>query len=430
MAAVIPFSNLRSRPWPLLRAGRALLLGLAVAVPWVRPGTARADALDPNNFTSLGALVLTNGNCTINTSGANPVLQDSNSNTLFIGVIYNQGGTYDSNIAVFDFSSIDIGLGVTITPSGTNPVALLSQGYIAIAGTINASGASGGNQGGGFGGGGGPGGGAGGSGSLGAGEADPGYGPGGGPGGYDGLGDGSWGDGGSFGGQGAGEATDWNPYLPAAPTYGNLTNLLQGGSGGGGTGKNLFGTGAGGGGGGGAVELGALVTMTIASTAEVLANGGEGGGGDAVNAGIGSGGGIFLHAPTITLGLSATVSAEGGGGGRIAFLTQSGTVSGFTNGVVVGGGVWDNPGVISYNGQPTLSITLNAGGQPVISFTGFPDSSYQLQSAISLLTGDWVGGETGTASTNGACQFTDTNSLVNMKFYRVVILPPSIVASE
>jgi hypothetical protein len=430
LASIIPIDQLKPRSWRLMRVGRALLLGIAAAVPWVLPETVRADALGPNNFTSLGALLLTNGSYTINTSGTSPALQDSSSNTLFIGVIYGQGGTYDSNVAVFDFSSIAIGSNVTITVAGTNPVTFLSQSSIDLAGTIYASGTNGGNQGDGFGGAGGPGGGAGGSGSLGGGQADPGLGPGGGPGGYDGLGDGSWGDGGSFGGQGAGEATGWNPYLPAAPTYGNLTNLLQGGSGGGGTGKNLFGTGAGGGGGGGAVELGALVAITLENTAQVLANGGYDGSGLAVNAGNGSGGGIFLHAPTITLGVTATVSAKGGGGGRIAFLTQSGTVSGSTNGVGVGGGVWDNPGVITYgmlpgstSGQITLSVTLNGNGQPVISFAGISGTSYQLQRSTSLLTGVWVDGQTLAAPANGAVQFTDSNPPVNLAFYRVIINP-------
>jgi hypothetical protein len=128
----------------------------------------------------LGALVLTTGNYLINTSGGNPALLDSASNVLYTGVIYNQGGTYDGNVAVFTFSSISIGAGVTITPSGDNPVALLSQGSIDLAGTIDASGTNGGNQGDGFGGASGPGGGVGGVGSGGSGQ-----GPGGGGGGFD-----------------------------------------------------------------------------------------------------------------------------------------------------------------------------------------------------------------------------------------------------
>jgi hypothetical protein len=366
--------------------------------------------------------VLTNGNYTINTSGLNPVLQDSASNTLFNGVFHHQGGAFDSEVTVFDFSSIAIGAGVTITPSGTNPVALLSLGSINLAGTIDANGMKGGDQGAGIGGAGGPGGAGGGTGSTGGGQAGSGQGPGGGAGGYDGLGNGSWGDGGSFGGHGAA----WNPYLTVAPTYGDLPSFLQGGSGGGGTGKNLFGTGAGGGGGGGGVELGAVVAITIESTGKVLAQGGLGGGGSAVNAGGGSGGGILLHALGITLTTGSQVSAAGDGGGRISFLTQSGTVSGNLSGVDVSGSVFGEPGVITYgvlSGAPTLSITINASGQPVISFTGIAGTSYGLQRSTSLLTVGWVEGESLTAPANGAVQFTDLNSPVNLAFYRVLVSP-------
>jgi hypothetical protein len=124
------------------------------------------------------------------------------------------------------------------------------------------------------------------------------------------------------------------------------------------------------------------------------------------------------------------VTAEGGGGGRIAFLTQSGTISGSANGVAVDGGVWDNPGVITYgvlpgstSGQITLGITLNGSGQPVISFTGVPGASYQLQRATSLPTGNWVDGQSLTAPANGAVQFIDTNPRVNMAFYQVINTP-------
>jgi hypothetical protein len=361
--ATVSIKKFRSTLWLQL-----LLLICAAAVLWICPGITWANPLNPTNFTSLGALVLTTGNYTINTSGGSPILLDSASNALYHGVIYNQGGTYDSNIAVFAFNSITIGAGVTVTPSGTNPVALLSRASIDIAGTINASGTNGGDQGDGFGGAGGPGGGIGGSGSAGSGQAGEGQGPGGGPGGYDGLGNGSWGDGGSFGGQGAG----WNPSLSAAPTYGDLTAFLQGGSGGGGAGHNLFGSGGGGGGGGGAVELGAVVSITLEGTARIFAEGGLGGGGTAINTGGGSGGGVFFHAPAITLNESSLVSADGDGGGRIAFLTQSGMVSGYTNGLSVGGSAFGNPGVITYGVLVSDAAQIAISGQPqsVVTYTG------------------------------------------------------------
>jgi len=344
--------------------GRAIFPPIIAALVWIPPGTAKANPLRATNFTSLGTLLLTNGYYTVYTSGSNsPDLMDSASNVLYTGVIYNQGGIFDSNIAVFAFSSISIGAAVMITASGTNPVALLSRGSIDLAGTINASGTNGGNQDDGFGGAGGPGGGSGGFGSGGSGQ-----GPGGGGGGFGGLGNGSWGDGGSFGGQGAG----WNPALTAAPTYGDLTAYLQGGSGGGASGANLFGSGAGGGGGGGAVELGSGVAITLEPTAGILVPGGVGGGGQAINTGGGSGGGALLHAPTITFNGEPVVNAAGDGGGRIAFLTQSGTVAGNLSGVEATGSAFGNPGVITFGVlvRDEAQITISVQPKSIVAYPG------------------------------------------------------------
>jgi hypothetical protein len=393
LLSLTSFNNPRSKLCPKSGGGRAILPAIALALLYALPGTARANALNPTNFTSLGALTLaTNATAstaryTINTSGEIPSLLDSASNTLYSGVIYNQGGTFDSNIAVFDFSSISIGAGVTITITGSNPVALLSLTSIDIAGTMDANGTNGGNQGDGFPGPGGPGGGAGGAGSGGSGQ-----GPGGAEGGFDGLGNGSWGDGGSFGGQGAA----WDPYLIPAPTYGDLRAFLQGGSGGGASGANLFGSGAGGGGGGGGVELGAAVSITLEDTANIMAMGGLGGGGSAINTGGGSGGGVFIHAPAVTLETNpndfdqfAQVNASGDGGGRIAFLTQSGAVTGDTNGVIVGSSTYGNPGVITYGvlfqvfiyGQPqsVATYTGNTVNLAASGINGAPPFTFQWQ---------------------------------------------------
>jgi len=158
----------------------------------------------------------------------------------------------------------------------------------------------------------------------------------------------------------------------AAPTYGDLTAYLQGGSGGGASGANLFGTGAGGGGGGGAVELGAVVAITLESTAMVLAEGGLGGGGEAINTGGGSGGGVLLHASTITFNGAPVVNASGDGGGRIAFLTQSGTVPGNLSGVVVTGSAFGNPGVLTFGVLVGDEAQITISGQPqsVVTYTG------------------------------------------------------------
>jgi hypothetical protein len=160
--------------------------------------------------------------------------------------------------------------------------------------------------------------------------------------------------------------------VPAAPTYGDLTAYLQGGSGGGASGANLFGTGAGGGGGGGGVELGASVAITLESTAQILVSGGMGGGGEAINTGGGSGGGVFLHAPTITCNGVPLVDAEGDGGGRIAFLTQSGTVPGNLQGLEVAGSTFGSPGVITFGVLVGDAAQIAISGQPqsVVTYTG------------------------------------------------------------
>src|SRR5215831_14045096 len=69
-------------------------------------------ALAPCDFTSLGNLNLLSGSYTINTSGT-PTLTGPGTN--FTGVV--SGG-----IAVFDFDSVNIGAGVTITAAGTRPL--------------------------------------------------------------------------------------------------------------------------------------------------------------------------------------------------------------------------------------------------------------------------------------------------------------------
>jgi hypothetical protein len=211
------------------------------------------------------------------------------------------GGT-----AVFTYTEVTIDSGATVQVTGSHPLALLSQGDMTIAGTIDANGSlvtAG------------PGGFAGGTGNMngegpGAGfGVDPAAGQGGGGGGGYG---GNGGDGGNNGGAGG-------------TTYGNLFAYLIGGSGGGSAG------GVGGGGGGGAIELGARGTIYITNSGQILAAGGAGisvtVSGVTRGSGAGAGGGILLHAPTITLagaadargGFPAPDSFGGrGGGGRIA----------------------------------------------------------------------------------------------------------------
>jgi hypothetical protein len=359
------------------RQNRSFLIG-TLAMLAITP-TVQGGYLDPAAFTSLGTLNLTSGNYTINTSGV-PTLLDSSNNVLFTGTTYVQGGSFDSTVSVLDFSSINIGTGVNIRITGDNPLALLSQANAQISGTLNANGFQGDNSnaaifggtGDGLGGAGGPGGGKGGDGTT---PGQTGTGPGGGPGGPGGIGA-VQAAGGSFGGMGG-----MNALGLAGPTYGNLYNLLQGGSGGGATGTSAFESiGGGGGGGGGAVELGALGSITFFGPGTLEANGGNSGSGFAANAGAGSGGGLLIHAPTIDLEYNSSILAQGGtafgGGGRILFLTDSGTVlnSGGSVSAAAGGGI-DNQqsGTVDYGfltpasvPEPASIIMVAIGGLGVV----------------------------------------------------------------
>ncbi len=318
------------------------------------PPAARAAYLDPAAFASQGTLNLSAGNYTIETNGA-PVLRDSGNNVLFTGTTFLQGGSFNDTVSVLDFDSIFIGSGVSIRITGSNPLALLSRSDAVIAGLLNANGFAGHpsnaliNPGDGQGGAGGPGGGKGGDGS-GSTSGQTGTGPGGGPGGIGGIGAVQAG-GGSFGGKGGDNAVG-----ASGATYGNLHLFLQAGSGGGATGTSAFESiGGGGGGGGGAIELGALGAITFFGPGGLQANGGNSGSGFAANAGAGSGGGLLIHAPTIDLEFNSTILAQGGaafgGGGRILFLTDTGTIrnAGGTISAGAGGGANNQQaGVVEY----------------------------------------------------------------------------------
>jgi hypothetical protein len=110
------------------------------------------------------------------------------------------------------------------------------------------------------------------------------------------------------------------------------------------------------------VEFGALTFITLAGDSKVLVTGGDFNGGLAVNSGGGSGGGVLLHAPTISLLANvrpAIVDASGFSGGRIAFFTSDGTVQGNPAGLTVGANFYGNVGVITYN---TLSPVPEPAG--------------------------------------------------------------------
>lgn len=220
------------------------------------------------------------------------------------------GGTYD-------FTTVTIPSGVTVTVTGNQPLVIRATGAVAVNGTIDASGAAGGNgvtySTFGAGGLGRAGGGNGGNGSfdvnLGplAGVIGTGTGPGaagsgwsgGGGGGHVALGGSSGGAGGSGG-----------------ISYGmlDLTTLTAGSGGGGGSGGYNCGAG-GGGGGGGAIWISAP-SITVGGSGAVRANGGPGGSDGSGSCGGGGGGsGGSIRLTTSTLSNSGTISAQGGVGG-------------------------------------------------------------------------------------------------------------------
>src|SRR6266700_3844290 len=153
-----------------------LILALLVGALFTTRGI--ADPLDPMSFTSLGTFPSATGDYSLNTSGT-PTLTDPLGNTI-TGIVYVTPGGRE--IAVFTFDSITLDA-MTIWPSGSRPVALLSQDFVIFrsASNIYANGLSNGARGG-------PGGGSGGY------PRQPGSGPGGGSGAFsDGGGGGGFG---------------------------------------------------------------------------------------------------------------------------------------------------------------------------------------------------------------------------------------------
>ncbi|MHC4372886.1 MAG: right-handed parallel beta-helix repeat-containing protein [Planctomycetota bacterium] len=226
---------------------------------------------------------------------------------------YNNGadelGTLVNNIAVFDFPSLDIQAGSTITISGSNAIRITSAGDFIVSSPLDVSAAAGtsGTAGqaalGGW---------AGGNGGATGLAGDPGQGPGGGL-----AGDDQWesGGGGGYGGPGGqgGRITQGGGLGGLA--YGDETvTTFQGGSGGGGGGGGGN-TGGGGGAGGGAIEI---LAANITVNSNIYAVGGDGHY-DATtyrSGSAGSGGAIVLDAVnSIVVDSAALVSAAGGDGG-------------------------------------------------------------------------------------------------------------------
>lgn len=128
-----------------------------------------------------------------------------------------------------------------------------------------------------------------------------------------GGGGGGFGTGGAVGGSGGGGP---GAAGSAAGCGAALDTFLVGGSGGGGADTSGSVPGPFGGGGGGALQLTAMGQLRIDGVINLGGGGGrtaEGNGRD--GAGGGSGGALFLEAPAVSVGTSAGVFANGGGGG-------------------------------------------------------------------------------------------------------------------
>ncbi|MAG57524.1 MAG: hypothetical protein CMJ83_14625 [Planctomycetes bacterium] len=241
--------------------------------------------------------------------------------------------------AVYNYTTVNIAAGVTVSVIGSNPIVIKSQGAVIIDGTIDCSGQVGGgsNNGtlGGAGGAAGPGGFAGGAGAGGIVCAGTnGQGPGGGIGGTDSMclvGGGSFTDpvgGGGGGGNGTAGSPGGAPNAGTLPNVSGAGGAAQGccpalpGSGGGGGGNDIDALtgagndgGAGGGGGGGKCTILSDGGVNISTTGVVRADGGAGGtsAGNGGGGGGGSGGSIMIAAPNILI--DGLVSALGGAAG-------------------------------------------------------------------------------------------------------------------
>lgn len=202
------------------------------------------------------------------------------------------------------------------------------------------------------------------------------------------------GAGGSFGAAGGSVGPnitcDGVPYGVTQPgaTYGASQALpLIGGSGGGSGGGGYAFAGGGGGGGGGALLLAVTQTLTITSTAQILANGGSGATVGGVGAGSagggGSGGTIRLIASTLVSDgrLNATGGPGGsqesdtgasnygaGAGGTGRIRVEADTITRLVGNISPQASQSTTPGSVFVTGLPTLRIAKVAGqsvpGQP------------------------------------------------------------------
>ena len=295
-------------------------------------GTDWADSTA--SFVSENALDTSTGTLTFNTSGPTPSWSSSagtggNGQIVSRSFTDASSNTVSYNVAKFDFDRLNIGDGVSVSLTGTNPLEINVAGDATILSTLDANGTEGKNT----------------SGvrlsKLGGGHgghkwASPSIGPGAGPahltsadtfqsGGAPTKGmninlsstslvAGLEPGGGSYAGIGgrpepAGGQGEYQTINATGGTYGNadITHLLAGSGGGGGYDRQ-------GGGGGGAIKIVATGTLTIGGN--VWACGGRGGyrwNEARRSGGSGSGGAIYLKGNKVVINSGVTISAAGGG---------------------------------------------------------------------------------------------------------------------
>src|SRR5262249_61654416 len=114
-----------------------LLVCLCAALAAGMPHSGSAGPLLPFAYSSLGDLDVTSGSLTFNTDTL--IVSGGFAGT---GVIQTQ--VVGPEIAVFTFGAVNIGAGVTVNEVGSRPLAILSQGNLTVAPSLNFSGSNGG----------------------------------------------------------------------------------------------------------------------------------------------------------------------------------------------------------------------------------------------------------------------------------------------
>ncbi len=190
-----------------------------------------------------------------------------------------------ASVAVFSFSSLDLGEEATLNVTGERAIVLVVGGEVRIAGAVSVSANHFKPGAGGFGS------------QLGSGA------------GFTDISGNAGGGGGGFGGVGGASGNN----NAGGAVYGQTSLVpLQGGSGGGNSQASL------GGAGGGALQISAAASLIVTGSGHIAATGGGGSGGVSAaiigaGGGGGSGGAILLESPDMSI--NGFVSANGGGGG-------------------------------------------------------------------------------------------------------------------